>query len=261
MRRAGRRLASAFLAGVLCAFVLPSFSFSSPASTRDIRVVGVKVVVPEEYKMSMAWKLEMNKMLRDIGRGFKDLFGLAFRMMETGFWRPDSYQKSLFNHLKALIKRVPRGDCHLVIGILPPWISQGPPFGAADYLHSYLLIKDQSSIKSLSNILEHELCHIFGAIDLEEKGSIMSFENRGARYDPFTSRVITLNRNRSFEDGEFPLPQDVKDEAIALYKERLGQEGKDLGAWVSERRELRVVLSHLYREKSKQVMLWNRLLH
>jgi hypothetical protein len=73
----------------------------------------------------------MNKMLRDIGRGFKDRFGLAFKMMETAFWQPDSRPKPLFNCLKDLIREVPRGDCHLVVGILPHWIFQGPPFGAA----------------------------------------------------------------------------------------------------------------------------------
>lgn len=260
MRRSGRRLASAFVAGVFCAFIYPAFSLSSFASTRDIRVIGVKVVVPEEYKMTMIWKLEMNKMLRDIGRGFKDRFGLAFKMRETGFWKPDSNQKSLFNRLRDLIREVPRGDCHLVIGILPTGIFQGPPFGAADYLRSYVLITDQASASTLSNVLEHELCHVFGAIDLEEKGSIMSFNHRGARYDDFTSRVIALNRNRSFEAGKFPLSRDVKDRVMALYKERLAQEGTNLGAWVSERRELQVVLSHIYMENSKQVVLWNRLL-
>jgi len=249
------------MAGAFCAFVYPAFSLSSIASTRDIRVIGVKVVVPEECRMNLVWKLEMNKMLRDIGRGFKDRFGIAFKMMETGFWQPDSHPKSLFNRLKDLASEVPRGDCHLVIGILPPGSFQGPPFGAADYLRSYVLIKDQASPASLANVLEHELCHIFGAIDLEEKGSIMSFDHRGARYDAFTSRVISLNRNRSFKPGEFPLPRDVRSQVMALYKERLALEGKDLGTWVSERRELRVVLSHIYRENSKKVMLLNRLLH
>jgi hypothetical protein len=240
------------------AFVYPAFSLSSSDSAQDFRVIGVKAVVPEEYRINMAWKLEMNKMLRDIGRGFKDRFGLAFKMMETGFWRPDAHPKSLFSCLKNLISGVPRGNCHLVLGILPSWSSQGPPFGAADYLRSYVLIKDQASAANLAGVLEHELCHIFGAIDLDEKGSIMSVDHRGARYDAFTSRVIALNRNRSFKPGEFPLPRGVRDEVMALYRERLAQEGTDLGAWVSERRELRVVLTHIYRENSKQVMLWNR---
>jgi len=94
MRRSGRRPASAFVVGVLSSFVFPAFSFSSLASTRDIRIVGAKMVAPEEYKMTMVWKLEMNKMLRDISRGFKDRFGLAFRVMETEFWQPETRPKA-----------------------------------------------------------------------------------------------------------------------------------------------------------------------
>jgi hypothetical protein len=251
MRRLGRRLASASLVGVLFIASLWTFSIFSSASTRDIRVIEVKIVAPAEYKLTNLWKLEMNKMLRDIGRRFKDRFGLAFRVKETGFWEPESRPKPLADYMRDLEDNVQRGESQLVIGIVSGLDFPGPPYGIADYLSSCVLIKDHPSISSLTNVLEHELCHIFGAIDLDEDGSIMSFDQRSARYDAFTSSVISLNRNRRFDVDEFPLPPDVRDEVFALYNDRLGREGEEVPSREREERELRIVLSHLHQEKSR----------
>jgi hypothetical protein len=250
MRRLGRRLASASLVGVLFTFVPWAFSTYSSASAGDIRVVEVKIVAPVEYRLTNLWKLEMSKMLRDIGRRFKDRFGLAFRVKETGYWEPESRPKPLVDYIRELEEKVSRGESQLVIGIVSGLNFPGPPYGIADYLHSCVLIKDHPSISSLTSVLEHELCHIFGAIDLDEDGSIMSLNQRGARYDAFTSKIISLNRNRRFETQEFPLPPDVRDEALALYNGRLGREGEEARSREGEERELRIVLSHLYQEKS-----------
>jgi hypothetical protein len=238
------------VAGVLYSLAFWAFPIYSHASTRDIRVLEVKIVAPVEYQTTNLWKLEMNKMLRDIGRRFKDRFGLAFRVNETGFWQPEPRSQALLDYMRELVEKVPRGECQLVIGILPSSAFPGPPYGIADYLHSCVLIKDHSSASGVTSVLEHELCHVFGAIDLDENGSIMSFNRRGARYDDFTSRIITLNRNRRFEAGEFPLPPDVMEEVMSLYKERLDQRGEGSGTRKDEERELRIVLSHLHQEKS-----------
>jgi hypothetical protein len=251
MRRLGRRLASASLVGVLCSPASGAFSVCSSASTRDIRVIEVKIVAPVEYRVTNLWKLEMTKMLRDIGRRFKDRFGLAFRVKETGFWEPESRPKPLVDYIRELEERVPQGEGQLLIGLIPDLDFPGPPYGITDYLHSCILIKDHPSVSALTSILEHEICHIFGAIDLDESGSIMSFDQQGARYDAFTSKIISLNRNRRFEACEFPLTPDVRDEVFVLCNERLGREGQAAQSREREERELRIVLSHLHQEKSR----------
>ncbi len=230
----------------------PAFSISCPASSGDNRVVKVKIVAPMEFRISKLWSLEMHKMVRDVSRGFKSRFGIAFKIREADYWEPETGPVSLTDHLRDFVEKVPRGECHIVIGIVPDGASHGPPFGAADYLHAYVLIKDHPSKSGLADVLEHELCHVFGAIDLDDKGSIMSFDGRGGRYDAFTTKVITLNRNRSLPAEGFPLPPDVRKEVIALYQERLGQDEKRADSSKGEEQELYIVLSHLNGETPSQ---------
>lgn len=221
-----------------------------PPSPRDIRVLDVKLAATLEFKSSKAWRVEFCKMIRDINLGLKSRLGIAFRVKEIDFWTAQSHGLTLPEYLNDLTRKVPPGECHLVIGILPSWVSQGPPFGAADYLHAYIVVKDHPSKSGLAGVLEHEICHIFGAIDLDEDGSIMGLGGRGSRYDAFTLGVMMLNRDRGFRSDAFPLPPTVMSEVIALYQERLGREENRGESRTIERAELRLVLSRLYREKS-----------
>ncbi len=256
MRRKIYHSISALLIGVFfCLNVIPAFSISGPGFSEDVRIVKIKIAAAVEFKMSRMWWLQMHKMIRDVGRGFKGRFGIGFKVKEIEFWRPESGSRSLPELLNDLIEKVPRGECHLVIGIVPSWLSPGPPYGAADYIRACVLMKDHPSKSGLRNVLEHELCHIFGAIDVDEEGSIMSFDGRGGRYDDFTMRVMTLNRNRSFSEGEFRLAPEVMDEVTALYQKRLDQQEAGRSPWSAEERELQIVLSHLYQEKSRHADL------
>jgi hypothetical protein len=248
--------ATAVMIGLLlyiCFF--PAFSISCPAFTGAYRVVEVKIVAAAEFRISKRWDLEMHKMVRDVSRGFKSRFGIAFKIKDAKYWEPEPGPKTLAEHLRDLVEKVPRGECHLVIGIIPDRAAQGPPFGAADYLHAYVLIKDHPSKSGLASVLEHELCHVFGAIDLDETGSIMSSDQRGGRYDAFTMKVMTLNRSRSFRDDAFPLPSDIMEDVIALYRERLGEGEERADSPNREGQELQIVLSLLYREESRQAGL------
>ncbi len=212
-------------------------------------MVEVKIAASEDFKKgSGMWLVEMHKMVRDVSCTFKTRFDIAFKIRGVEFWRPEPCPESLPARLREMNKKVPREGGLLVIGILPAWISQGPPYGAADYLHACVLLKDHPSKAGLKNILEHELCHIFGAIDLNEKGSIMSSPRYGGRYDAFTTKIIRLNRMRSFEPGRFPLEPEVLEKAIALYEERLGQGVKATPSTDREGKELRIVLSRLHQE-------------
>ena len=226
------------------------FSLSFQVSAGGVRVLKVKIAAALEFKASGMWKVEMCKMIRDISGRLRSRFGIAFKATEVDFWQPEAGSKPLVDHLRDLIKKVPRGDCHLVIGIIPSSISEMPPFGAADYLQAYVLLRDNPIKSGLTDVLEHELCHIFGAVDLEENGSIMDITRRGGRYDAFTMAIMTMNRNRSFTVGQFPLPSDLIDKVVALYRKRLGREGEATDARKLEEMELQTVLRHLEKERS-----------
>jgi hypothetical protein len=239
------------MAGLLLWISCSLCFFRAAASPPEVRVLEVKIAAAMEFKMSKMWKVEMHKMVRDISCGFKSRFGIAFKVREIDFWEREPGPKSLPDHLRDLVEKVPRGKCQLVVGIIPSAFSQGPPYGIADYLHAYVLLRDHPSKSGLAGVLEHELCHIFGAVDLNENGSIMSLEYRGGRYDAFTMSVMTLNRDRSFRADEFPLPPDLMEEVTALYKERLGQDEERADSSTGEEQELQIVLSHLRREESR----------
>jgi tetratricopeptide (TPR) repeat protein len=72
----------------------------------------------------------------------------------------------------------------------------------------------------MQSLLKHELSHLFGAADLNDKGSIMNNKNLGHKFDEFTTRVILLNKNRDFNPYVFPLPKNKLNEAISLYNQR-----------------------------------------
>ncbi|MBN1224801.1 MAG: tetratricopeptide repeat protein [Candidatus Aminicenantes bacterium] len=92
-------------------------------------------------------------------------------------------------------------------------------------------------------VLLHELCHMFGAVDLHEPGSIMDIENRGLKFDEFTSKIIALNRQRSFLQDSLPLPDDICEQAIALYEQRANL---DLGET-----DIDMMLASLYMERGQ----------
>ena len=244
-------IAAALLA---CLSFVPGSSEATVAQ-REARVLEVKIAATMEFKSTSMWRVEMHKMVRDVSRGFKSRFGIAFKVKEWEFWQTGGGCRSLPGQLRDLTGKVPRGRCDLVIGIVPSTISEGPPFGAADYLSAYVLIKDHPSKSGLTCILEHELCHIFGAIDLDEKGSIMSLDRRGGEYDDFTTKIIALNRHRSFTDGEFPLTPEVTEKVASFYKGRLDKQEQGRGTPSGEEKELKVVLSHLHRATLIQAAL------
>ena len=62
-------------------------------------------------------------------------------------------------------------------------------------------------------------CHIFGAVDLKTKGTVMSLKAPGFRIDAFTKAILRANRLRSFGGG-FTLSEGSIPEAIKLYEGR-----------------------------------------
>lgn len=66
----------------------------------------------------------------------------------------------------------------------------------------------------------HELCHVFGAVDLDEPGSIMGIRRAGDRFDEFTKRVVLINRERTFLEEPYVPEKDHLDQLISLHEER-----------------------------------------
>ena len=109
-------------------------------------------------------------------------------------------------------------------GILVGLVPEGPDGpvspGLADYPNGIIVLKYLEAKGGMPFVLLHEICHLFGAVDLEEPGSVMSLAGASFRIDRFTREIMAVNRDRSFRRGTCPLTPDRAAEALAVYGRR-----------------------------------------
>ena len=144
------------------------------AQDQSIRNVDLKIAFDEEFRSRNGWRLEIKRLIRDSSVDFEKRFGLRFRIKSYEPWFSDYTRKSLFGLLNDLRKKVPQKDCDVVLGFTSQQRLEYDLSGIASYLHGYVLIRRLPSESAMKTLLKHELGHLFGAIDLEEKSSIQS---------------------------------------------------------------------------------------
>lgn len=205
-------------------FILINLSVLYAGDDR-VRVVEVKVVADQGYQLQPKWQLRAKKNILSAQRIFRKNFGIRIHIQKFGYWCSNPSLRTMEDLLKDLMAKVPREECDIVLGLVPSGRHNCPSYGISSYPHGYMLIQDIKSNADMKLVLKHELCHLFGAIDLKQKGSIMNVQDLGLEFDEFTRSLITLNRNRSFDDNDFPLNESQVNHAISLLKERvsLGQ--------------------------------------
>ena len=213
------------------------------AGNDPLRVVEVKVVADEGYQLNPMWQLRIKKNILSAQRIFRKNFGIRLHIQEFGYWCSNHALNTMADLLKDLIAKVPRNDCDIVLGLVPPGRHNCPSYGISSYPHGYVLVQETRSNAAMELLLKHELCHIFGAVDLKHKGSIMDMHDPGLEFDAFTRKLITMNRNRSFSDTVFPLDGRRIDQVISLMTRRTSL---DLGE-----AEVHLILAFLLLEKGE----------
>jgi tetratricopeptide (TPR) repeat protein len=168
----------------------------------------------------VGWRYQANRFLDTALRVFQTRFGISLVIGDAVRWQPENDNISITDALVDLRRKVQPGDFHIVLGVIDPGRIKSPSLGIASYPHGYILLCNVNSLEAMRYAFLHELCHIFGAIDLNEKGSVMSMVSPGLAIDEFTARVVLLHRSRSFDRRSFPLDKDKLDEAISLYRQR-----------------------------------------
>ena len=184
--------------------------------------------------------MEIKRYIKDVSKRFEKHFGIRIKIKEYENWYSNCTSDYLFDLLTELRQEVPNGDCDIVLGITSKYPINCSLLGIANYLTSYILIRDMSSKSAMKMLLWHEFCHLFGAVDLKEKGSIMDTQRSGDEFDRFTSEIILLNKHRNFNPHEFPLTTDRLEKAISLYQDREKLQQGEVG--------LNVFLAALYLE-------------
>ena len=195
------------------------FSDDFHIRTVDIRVaLDIKIVADSVHKEELLLNRQIANLFYEISKEFRDRFGLQFSVKEIKHWKTSPGLKCIEDAFNDLKRKIPREGCEIVAGIISPENMEYPDGGISDYCNGCMLFKhDPEGIKFLAL---HELCHLFGAVDLDEAGSVMDVERPGFEIDNFTSEVILLNRKRSFQKEAFPLSGDRLNEAAAHFEKR-----------------------------------------
>lgn len=235
MAKEGRTSGIVLLA-LFCLIGASSYSFG-----QDLRTVKVKLVLDSSLGTISSWRDTASLYFHECAQIFKDQFGIKLEIRKYGYWYPDPWEKPLTEAMNDLKNRVPPQDCDLVLGLISPEHTTPSACGVSTYFHGYILLKSLQSGSYMKHFLLHELCHIFGAVDLKEKDSIMSSQDIRPGFDAFTRQAVLLHRLRSFDRTSLPLSKENLDQAVALYEGRrklnLGETG------------LSFLLTYLYLEK------------
>ena len=207
---------------ILCIFlfltvVTHKIVFPEHLSTRTINI---KIAVDGEFGSMENWPLEIKRIVRDSSKNFENNFGIKFKIKSLESWSSDDSLNSMFELLNDLIRKVPQEESDVVLGFTAQRNIQEDLVGVASYLSGYILVRGLKSRNMMTSALTHEFSHIFGAVDLNEEGSIMDTKNRGTEFDDFTTQIILLNKFRSFNPYQFPLLKSELDEAISIFNQR-----------------------------------------
>lgn len=202
----------------------PSFSYSK---TGPIRLIKVKIAVDEEFREHQDWRPLVRRLIIRVNQLYEANFSLSFQIKSYAFWMSGDTTQNIFELLNDLRKKVSFLGHDLVIGFTGEKKKSFHLLGGANYLRNYIVLRRNPSENLMMLTLAHELAHVFGAVDLNEPDSIMNQGRPGPKFDPFTSKIIALNRERTFLPPMFPLPRSKIDEAINLYTARKREKKKE----------------------------------
>jgi tetratricopeptide (TPR) repeat protein len=198
---------------------LPANILCFPARSPQIRIIQLKIAGDEEFRSQNQWQESIKKWISDISALFEQEFNIQFTIHSFENWTSSSPQHSFDVLFHDLRRNIQVGEAEIVLGFTdqPDLLSR--TMGLASYLHGYALIKKSSSEDQTKRYLLHEICHLFGGVDLLQPSSVMRWDKPSYDFDDTTRRIIHLNRTRRFNPNTFPLSADQIDKAITIYQE------------------------------------------
>jgi Tfp pilus assembly protein PilF len=206
-----------------------------------IRTIRCRVAVDEECRARKGWRAVIKRVIADSSKQFEIEFGIKFEIVRIRPWYSNNARVSLFDLLRSLKREILQKNCEVVIGFTGQSYENGAFFGATICYDNYVILRWVPSENLMKRTLIHEFCHLFGGIDLHQADSIMNHDIAGNGVDEFTSRIIHINKFRSFVPQEFPLSEERINEVISHYESRKGLN--------KDEPEINVILALLYIEK------------
>jgi tetratricopeptide (TPR) repeat protein len=208
-----------------------------PTSTKTFKL---KVVIDENYRKRPARVFEIKRWVLNASRFFEKNFGLVMQVHQWEYWYSDNTKGSLDDLMVDFYSKVRRGDCDIVVGYTAQIPDRADLSGVASYRYGYILLRRKKNDYVNRAIVVHELCHLFGAIDVTEGSSIMNKYEPRLVCDEFTARIIQLHKDRRFSASLFPLSPEDMESAIILYNQKRELEGSQA--------EISIMLAQLYIE-------------
>jgi hypothetical protein len=201
-------------------------AFAFPADA-EVRTVTVKLVADEEFRAAGRawpgeWTHEVRRMVSSVSGEFEERFGIRFAIAGVGVWMSDNGRHSVQNLLGDLYPDARKSKAQILIGFTAQGTISDRFAGGTSFEHRVVLIRRTWPESAMRDILRHELCHIFGAIDIREPGSVMDIVDsvRGDGFDAFTAGMVLLHKDREFGRGAGLRPGPDMDAALALCLER-----------------------------------------
>ncbi len=196
------------------------FVHALASQTQPARTVHLKVAADFELSTQDTFRSDVRRLVSDACRGFRENFNIIFKTEDFVFWKPEADPPSLKCFLNDLRKKVSKEEKDIVLGLIASSRTEDAAAGLTLYLQGYIILRDLKSRDAMTSLLTHELCHMFGAVDIDEDQSIMDVRSPGRAFDEFTKNIILLNKQRRFDLNARPLPETYLEEAIALYRKR-----------------------------------------
>ncbi len=231
------------LPALLLVMLLGMSVISAPAREIPDRVVTIKVVMDEEFRHGHDARTVLPRLIGRVSDRFGEKFDIRFEVSRYDLWRSDNTRRNLFELLDDLRRKISKDGHDVVLGVSAQDLAEGQYAGMASYMTGYVLLREPPFQALRSDLLEHELAHLFGAVDLRESGSIMDMSRLGDEYNEFLVRIIRVNRDRRFDPYVFPLSESRRSRAIELYGERKHRWGDEP--------DVNIMLALLYLEEKR----------
>jgi len=210
------------------------------SQTSPVRTVTIKLCLDVDLtRHQSSFRSQFFELTQESLDIFEQRFGLKFVINKHALF--SAKHGSTIGLLRDLRTKIDKEGCDIVLMITTRNSDFSDNLGVSSYLDGYVLVRKVRPIGLMKTILKHEISHIFGAVHLKEKDSIMNVLRMGEDFDDLTSEIIRLNRNRSFIAGEYPLAGKSLDKAISLYTNQKKRYGYGPG--------FNFILASLYDEK------------
>jgi len=193
------------------------------------RTVTVKIAADSEFIPLFDWQTRFYRVFNNCSYVFKTRFAIQLEIEKFVYWKRDRKGRSLRQIMLEIPNTLKSDGNDILLSICSPLNVAGPEYGLTDYFGGVVLLEYLDSPKSMELLLLHELCHVFGAVDIEERGSVMSVPHSGTAIDAFTSILVSLNQDRTFRRGSLPWPRSRFNNIVAALRERRELHPKELG--------------------------------